>query len=124
MGSAAHLDSFQSVINIMKKLKEEGYYVENIPKDGEELAQLILQRKAISEFRWTTVNEIIAKGGYLYLMDEEEYYKYFNTLPESVRNKILETWGDLNGKDIPAGMIYKVNGKNKIKRSSNGSKKV
>ena len=114
VGSAAHLDSFQSVINIMKKLKEEGYYVENVPKDGEELAQLILQRKAISEFRWTTVNEIIAKGGYLYLMDEEEYYKYFNTLPESVRNKILETWGDLNGKDIPAGMIYKVNGKNKI----------
>ncbi|ACV24026.1 cobaltochelatase subunit CobN [Methanocaldococcus fervens] len=114
VGSAAHLDSFQSVVNIMKRLKEEGYYVEDIPKDGEELAQLIMKKKAISEFRWTTVNEIIAKGGHLYLMDEDEYYEYFNKLPENVKNKILETWGDLNGKDIPAGMIYKVNGKNEI----------
>ncbi|WP_456372600.1 cobaltochelatase subunit CobN [Methanocaldococcus sp.] len=114
IGSAAHLDSLQSVVNIMKKLKEEGYHVENIPESGEDLSKLILQKKAISEFRWTTVEEIISKGGYLYLMDEEEYYEYFNKLPKNVKNKILETWGDLNGKDIPAGMIYKVDGKNKI----------
>ncbi|CAB3289971.1 protein of unknown function [Methanocaldococcus lauensis] len=114
IGSAAHLDSLQSVVNIMKKLKEEGYNVENIPESGEDLSKLILQKKAISEFRWTTVEEIISKGGYLYLMDEEEYYEDFNKLPKNVKNKILETWGDLNGKDIPAGMIYKVDGKNKI----------
>ncbi|MFU8652814.1 cobaltochelatase subunit CobN [Methanotorris formicicus] len=115
VGSAAHLDSFESLIRIMRRMKEEGYYIENIPKDGKELAKLILDKKAISEFRWTTVNEIIAKGGYLYLMDEEEYMEYFKTLPEKVKKKVLDTWGDLNGKDIPASMVYKDNsGKNKI----------
>ena len=115
VGSAAHLDSFESLIRIMKKMNEEGYCIENIPKNGNELAKLILDKKAISEFRWTTVNEIIAKGGHLYLMDEEEYMEYFKTLPENVKKKVLDTWGDLNGKDIPASMIYKDStGKNKI----------
>ncbi len=115
VGSAAHLDTFQSIINIMNRMMEEGYYIENIPKDRDELAKMILDKKAISEFRWTTVNEIISKGGALYLMDEKEYMDYFNTLPESVKNKILDTWGDLNGKDIPASMVYmdEVNKNNK-----------
>ncbi len=115
VGSAAHLDTFESLIRIMNKMKEEGYYIENIPKTGKELAKLILEKKAISEFRWTTVEEIIAKGGYLYLMDEEEYMEYFNSLPDNTKRKVLETWGDLNGKDIPASMVYKdSDGKNKI----------
>ncbi|ABR55701.1 Cobaltochelatase [Methanococcus aeolicus Nankai-3] len=115
VGSAAHLDTFQSMINIMNKMKEEGYCIENIPKDGDELVKMILDKKAISEFRWTTVNEIISKGGALHLMDEMEYMDYFNTLPKKVKNKILDTWGDLNGKDIPASMVYKdENNKNKI----------
>ncbi|WP_423792446.1 cobaltochelatase subunit CobN [Methanocaldococcus indicus] len=109
IGSAAHLDSLESVIRIMKKLKENGYYVENIPKDGKELINLILEKKAISEFRWTTVNEIVAKGGYLYLMDENEYYEFFNNLPEKVKKEVIDTWGNLN-----EGMIYKINNKKKI----------
>ncbi|ACX73119.1 Magnesium chelatase [Methanocaldococcus vulcanius M7] len=114
IGSAAHLDALQSVVNIMKKLKEEGYFVEEIPEDGEGLIKHILQKKAISEFRWTTVNEIVARGGYLYLMDEGEYMEYFNSLPKSVKEKIIKTWGDLN-ENNSQGMIYKVNEKNKIK---------
>ncbi|UXM85196.1 cobaltochelatase subunit CobN [Methanococcus aeolicus] len=115
VGSAAHLDTFQSMINIMNKMKEEGYCIDDIPKDGDELVKMILDKKAISEFRWTTVNEIISKGGALHLMDEMEYMDYFNTLPKKVKNKILDTWGDLNGKDIPASMVYKdENNKNKI----------
>ncbi len=115
VGTAAHLDTFQSMVNILKKLKEEGYTVENIPNNGDELAKLILNKKAICEFRWTTVDEIVSKGGALYLMDEEEYWEYFNKLPETTKNKVMNTWGDLNGKgDIPPAMIYNNGNKKKI----------
>ena len=115
VGAGAHLDTFQSIINILNKMKNEGYYIENIPKTGKELAKLILDKKAISEFRWTTVKEIVLKGGALYLMDEKEYLDYFNNLPEIVKNKVIDTWGDLNGNEIPASMVYKdENNKNKI----------
>ncbi len=114
VGSAAHLDTFESLIQIMKRMKKEGYCVENIPKNGNELAKMFLDKKAISEFRWTTVNEIVSKGGYLYLMDESEYMNYFETLPETVQNKVLDTWGNLNGKDIPASMVYNDNNSKKI----------
>ncbi|GBF36509.1 cobaltochelatase subunit CobN [Methanofervidicoccus abyssi] len=103
VGSAAHLDTFQSLINIMRRLKENGYTVENIPESGDQLAKMILEKKAISEFRWTSVEEIVSKGGALYLMDESEYWKYFNSLPEEVKRKVLETWKDLN----TGGMVYR-----------------
>ncbi|ADG12804.1 Magnesium chelatase [Methanocaldococcus infernus ME] len=95
IGSAAHLDTFESLVRIMRKLKEEGYFVENIPKDGNELAKLILEKKAFPEFRWTTVSETIKKGGYLYIMSKEEYLNYLNSLPEKVREEIKRVWGEV-----------------------------
>ncbi len=46
-------------------MKEHGYQVEHIPKNGDELIKTIMDRKAISDFRWTTAKEIVHKGGVL-----------------------------------------------------------
>ena len=62
VGGAAGLDSGQSVVEIMRRMQSQGYRIEDIPESGEALMQTILERKAIAEFRWTTVDEIIAKG--------------------------------------------------------------
>ncbi|MDI6730350.1 MAG: cobaltochelatase subunit CobN [Candidatus Altarchaeum sp.] len=111
VGGGAKLDTLESVARIMHKMKKEGYDV-NPPENGKELIETIMDRKAISEFRWTPVDEIIKKGGALKLITKEEYKEWFNTLKPAVRKKICETWGNPPGEqmgDMPPAMVY--NGK-------------
>lgn len=109
VGGAAGLDSGESVVRIMRRMKEAGYRVEGIPESGEALMQTILSRKAIAEFRWTTVDEIIAKGGHLALLENELYLKWFAELPAKARRQIVEAWGEPPGKamnGVPPSMVY------------------
>ena len=108
VGSAAHLDALESVARILRRMKEEGYSTEP-PEDGKALIDDIMSRKAISEFRWTTVDEIVSKGGALALLTKEEYEKWFATLSPAVREKTCSAWGyppgeAMNG--VPAAMVY------------------
>jgi len=108
------LDVPESVAYFLKKLKECGYKIENEPNNGKELIKLILERKALSDFRWTTVEDIVRNGGALDFVDYETYIKWFNELPDEVKNKMIKDWGHpkdvLEGKIKGfAGMVY--NGK-------------
>ena len=53
-----------------------------------------MARKAISEFRWTTVEEIVAKGGALALVENDRYLEWFNELPEPSRTRMAGAWGN------------------------------
>ena len=109
VGSASKLDTLQSVVNILNEMKKQGYVVENIPKDGQALSEEILGKKAISEFRWTTVNEIVEKGGALDLITKEEYLEWFNEIDKSCQDAMIHDWGNPPGEkrfDAPPSMIY------------------
>jgi cobaltochelatase CobN len=108
LGGAAGLDSGQSVVNILKQMQKAGYKIEDTPASGEDLMQTFLRRKAIAEFRWTTVDEIVSKGGHLALLDNETYTDWFNLLPEMARERLVQSWGqppgqELNG--VPPSMV-------------------
>ncbi|MEM1670707.1 MAG: cobaltochelatase subunit CobN [Archaeoglobaceae archaeon] len=94
IGVGLGLDVPESVVRLLKKLKENGYTVENVPEDGKELIKIFLERKAISEFRWTSVEEIVAKGGAIDFVDYETYSAWLNELPEEAKTKLLKDWGD------------------------------
>ncbi|MEW6215767.1 MAG: cobaltochelatase subunit CobN, partial [Nitrospirota bacterium] len=96
VGSGAHLDTLESVAKIFHRMKKAGYNV-NLPKDGKELIETIMERKAISEFRWTTVEEIVDKGGVLAFVEKETYLEWFNELPEKTRERLAEAWGNPPG---------------------------
>lgn len=102
IGTAAGLNSAQSSVDILYRLKREGYTVENIPKDGQKLLDLFLKKKAISEFRWTNVNEIVAKGGVIERVYEQDYMHDFNRLSKVVRNQINKAWETFPGE----AMVY------------------
>jgi len=109
VGCGAHLDTLESVVRILKRLKNLGYEVDDIPETGEKLIKLIMDKKAISEFRWTTVEEIVKKGGALELLDVETYKKWFNELPERTQKRVIEAWGNPPGEyknGIPPAMVY------------------
>ncbi|HSW63441.1 MAG TPA: cobaltochelatase subunit CobN [Dissulfurispiraceae bacterium] len=108
VGGGAHLDTLESVADILKRLQKEGYAVEP-PADGKELIETIMNRKAISEFRWTTIDEIVSKGGVLARIPKERYEVWFNELPETTRIRISEAWGNPPGEEkdgIPAAMVH------------------
>ncbi len=109
VGGAAGLDSGESVVRLMRRLGDEGYGVRAIPESGEALMRKILERKAIAEFRWTTVEEIISKKGHLALLDNEIYEKWFAELPPKARVRMVESWGappgcEMNG--VPPSMVH------------------
>jgi cobaltochelatase CobN len=108
VGDAANLDSLESVARILNRMQEAGYTI-NPPQNGKDLIETILKRKAISEFRWTPINEIVKNGGVLAFVEKEEYETFFNTLSPNVRQKVIKGWGNPPGEEvdgIPAAMVY------------------
>ncbi|MFH1027123.1 MAG: cobaltochelatase subunit CobN [Pseudomonadota bacterium] len=108
VGGAAHLDSLESVALIMQRMQQAGYSV-TPPASGKELIDTIKERKAISEFRWTTVEEIVAKGGALDQLEVERYRPWFEELPQATKERICGAWGNPPGEEkdgIPAAMLH------------------
>lgn len=108
VGVGAHLDTLETVARVLHRMKESGYNV-NPPKDGKELIETIMERKAISEFRWTTVEEIVDKGGTLAFVETKKYLEWYNELPEKTRERMAGAWGNPPGEakdDVPAAMVY------------------
>jgi len=112
VGAGAHLDTLESVARIIKRMKEVGYKLHDEPKDGKELINTIMERKAISEFRWTTTDEIVKKGGILHQLELNEYLKWFDKFEDKTKKKIVDGWGNPPGEEkdgVPPAMVY--NGK-------------
>lgn len=93
IGQAVDLDALESAAALLHRLQAEGYHVENIPADGKALRELIFQRKAFSDFRWTAAEDIAAQGGALCRMGVKEYLSYYSNLSPAVREQMEEHWG-------------------------------
>lgn len=108
VGGGAHLDTLESVALIMQKMAQVGYRVEP-PNDGKALIDAIMDRKAISEFRWTTVEEIVERGGVLAAISKDKYEEWFRELPAATQSRLCDAWGEPPGQaknGVPAAMIH------------------
>ncbi|MCD4811314.1 cobaltochelatase subunit CobN, partial [bacterium] len=94
VGAGFGLDTLESTALLMRRMKEEGYNIDWVPQNGKELIEIILERKAISEFRWTPLSEIVKKGGAAGFVALDSYRDWLEELPESSRSKIFKAWGD------------------------------
>jgi len=63
VGAGFGLDTLESAAILLRRMKREGYRIDWVPENGRELIDAILEKKAISEFRWTPLSEIVQKGG-------------------------------------------------------------
>lgn len=84
----------ESVARILQQMKEAGYKLDWMPEGGKELVEEIMGRKALPDFRWTTIDEIVDKGGAAAMLSLEKYQEWFNELPGTVRDKVAAAWGD------------------------------
>ncbi len=88
------LDVPESVTRLLHRLKELGYNVgDRLPKDGKEFVRMFMERKAISEFRWTSVDDIVRSGGAVAFVDADTYMRWFEELPSNVKEKMIADWG-------------------------------
>ena len=97
VGAGSNLDTLESLSRILQRIKEEGYSINDLPIDGEELIDRIMGRKAISDFRWTSVDEIVKKGGAIHLLDKTTYLSWFDEFPQNVQECMVEGWGEPPG---------------------------
>ncbi|NEO76349.1 cobaltochelatase subunit CobN [Moorena sp. SIO4G3] len=98
LANGVGLDTPASCVEILKGLRDAGYWVEKIPETGDELIE------------WLTAGVTNDPEGWqLRLVRQElswqEYWDYFQGLPIGVQKGIRERWGefDLNGKDNKDG---------------------
>ncbi|MDR3204851.1 MAG: cobaltochelatase subunit CobN [Deltaproteobacteria bacterium] len=98
-GTASGLDPFESLKNILSQMKLQGYQVK-VPQSGGEIIEDMITHKAFSEFRWTTVQEIVAKGGALALIPTEKYRAWFDLYPDEVKQRLIQTWGQPPGEEL------------------------
>lgn len=94
VGTAFGLDSLESVARILRRMKEDGYQVDWVPENGHALAEAILGRKALPDFRWTTLDEVVTKGGAAAMVPLQKYLQWFEELPPQAREKVAAAWGD------------------------------
>lgn len=113
VGQAAGLDAFESAVAILRRLRREGYQVERIPADGAALKKQIFDRKAYSDFRWTSAEDIASSGGVLYAMGAEEYESYYSALSDTAKSQMEAAWGPppgeamvLDGKILITGISF------------------
>lgn len=99
IGGGSNLDTLESIARILRQMAGAGYSVIP-PASGRELVETIQKKKAISEFRWTTVQDIAANGGALAQMDLDTYLPYFRSLPAVVQQQVTGTWGEPPGEGM------------------------
>lgn len=104
IGTAMGLNVMESVILLMKELEHQDYKIDGvIPESGKALRDLIMEKKAYHDFRWTSVEDIIDCGGVLYQMPLREYMGHYNKFSDYVRNEMEGVWGPPPGEGMVSG---------------------
>ncbi len=95
VGCAAGLDSFESVVQLLKLLKSEGYRVDKLYDNGDELARDLLG-SVTNDGRWLAPEKIAERA--VAQADFRVYEEWYRQLPDVVKGKLVEHWGEVPGK--------------------------
>lgn len=95
IGSACGLDTPESVLQILRALKDEGYKVGEIPSSGAELMEIITRhatndRDFLNQFQLDQAPRL----------SYDIYKKYFDSLPMYVQESMVDHWGK------PPGQLF------------------
>jgi cobaltochelatase CobN len=111
IGSAAGLDSLESVRLLLSQMREVGYRVDRIPKDSRALLDE-LTAHATNDRRCLTESQIAAADGQL---TRAQYQKWFNALEAETQAQLVKYWGE------PPGEVFQYEGKLLIPGMLNGN---
>ncbi len=98
IGNGVGLDTPAGTLNLLRALEGEGYTVDNLPETGNALVEALLEgptnRSATEVARsWTEPGVACARRGESESLSLHEYRRFFATLPESLRRRVIKRWG-------------------------------
>ncbi|HOW04894.1 cobaltochelatase subunit CobN [Methanospirillum hungatei] len=100
LGDAGGLDTPQSVIKILQKLKDTGYGVDHIPETGNELIEGMIAGLT-NDTRWISEKQMRERTADL--VSPLQYQEWFSKIPTKNQEKISDDWGPAPGEVLVAG---------------------
>lgn len=101
-GGAAGLDTFASVVDLLHRMRDDGYDVgDAIPETPRELVDALLSGLT-NDIDWLSDEEVARRS--LDVLSAEDYGGYYAELSQAARGRIREGWGD------PPGDFYTTRG--------------
>lgn len=94
IGCAAGLDSFASVNELLRRMKDEGYKIERTFENGDMLAKEILDRMT-TDRRWMTPEKMDQRAEAW--ASPDDYQPWHDELPAPIRAVMSEKWGKMPG---------------------------
>lgn len=92
IGSASGLDTMESVIRLMNRMKEAGYTIDFIPENTEELVKTMTSH-ATNDISMMTEEQ----AEECQKLSAAEYIHFFHTLGKEAQNRMEEEWGKAPG---------------------------
>jgi cobaltochelatase CobN len=96
VGNAVGLDTPASAVRLLHALREAGYVTGDFPDDGDELIHRLIAAGG-HDVEWLTEEQLAAAPARVPLAD---YRRWFGTVDEDLRARMLEHWGE------PPGSLY------------------
>lgn len=96
VGMASGMDAMDGAVTLLKSMRDRGWTVENVPDTGAQLRKMIEERRAWSDFRWTSAADINGSGGVLHHMGmegEQGYRRLFDGLDDVLKEQMTAAWG-------------------------------
>ena len=97
IGNAVGLDTPASVIALLHALREAGYWVDDIPADGDELVHRIIARCSNDRDTLTAEQLKLAAGQ----VSRRQYAQWFADYDPAVQQQLQAAWGE------PPGQVYR-----------------
>ena len=101
-GGGYGLDTLQSVSDMLHRMKEHGYSLEWLPKDGKELVTRLLDG-VTNDDGWKS--DVQIREAAVDTVPAERYEEWFREIAESAQRRMVEGWGD------PPGDIHVLDGR-------------
>jgi cobaltochelatase CobN len=96
VGNAVGLDTPASAVLLMQAMREAGYTIGEFPEDGDTLVHTLIAAGG-HDVEWLTEEQLSAAVARVPL---STYQGWFAALPEDLRAKVLQHWGE------PPGSLY------------------
>lgn len=111
IGSAAGMDSPESIRLLLAKMRELGYKIDSIPEDSQSFMDELIAH-ATNDRRYLTEKQIEEADGQL---TSSQYQIFFDNLEAATQNQLTNDWGD------PPGDVFHYDGKILVPGMLNGN---
>ncbi|MCK9440525.1 MAG: cobaltochelatase subunit CobN [Methanothrix sp.] len=101
IGTAIGLDSPESVYRILCRMSKEGYRLDWLPENGQDLMKRIL-KGATNQKKFYSMQCLLERADAF--VSSEQYSSWFEELPAGVQEQMSESWG------MPPGELFVHNG--------------